>query len=68
MALPREDQVVQPLEEPKGVEQEVLGRRNQWVKSENQAREQVFEDPVVLSALHCSSSYTECPRQFILPI
>ena len=42
--------------------------RNQWIKSEDQACEQVFEDPVVLLLLHRTSSYTKHSIHFVLRV
>ena len=52
---------VQSLGEPVQVEVEVQGREEPGGETEDQAHEDIFEDPVVLSTLHHSSYCTKCP-------
>ena len=56
------------LRRRRGLNMRYWGRRNQRVEYEDHTRELIFEDPVVLSNFHHSSSCTKCLGQFILPI
>ena len=51
---------VQLLGEPVQVEVEVQGQEEPGVEMEDQAREDIFENPVVLPTLHLASCCSQC--------